>query len=57
MSNDLINTIDTNNRKALGVASTTLSAVENGLEVDFISCLEVICDYLKSNHAIFDQNI
>ena len=57
MSKDIIQTIDSNNLKALSVASLTLSAAENGLAVDFISSLEVITDYLKCNNSIFDQNM
>ena len=56
MSRDLLNTIDSNNMKALGVVTLALSAAENGLEVDFINSLEVIKDYLKNNDLIFCQN-
>ena len=57
MSKDIIQTIDSNNLKALNVAYLTISAAENGLAVDFISSLEVISDYLKRNDRIFDQNM
>lgn len=55
MSNEMILEIDSNNEKALGIASTTLIALENGLDnIDVICSLEVIRDYLKNNHTIFD---
>ena len=48
--------LDSNNRKALGIASLTLKALENGLEEIDVECsLEVVCDYLKSNDHIFDE--
>ena len=57
MSKDTIQSINSNNWKALNIAFLTLSAAENGLAVDFISSLEVITDYLTHNNTIFDQNM
>lgn len=58
MSNEVIKRIDTNNEKALGIVSLTLTALENGLDgIDPINSLEVIRDYLKTNSTIFDQNM
>lgn len=58
MSNGNIQEINGNNIKALNIAALTLTALENDLEkIDVISSLEVICDYLKCNDRIFDQNM
>ena len=52
----IIETIDDNNTKALNVTQLLISALENGLEgFDVILNLEVIRDYLKSNYMIFDK--
>ena len=51
----IIETIDDNNTKALNVTQLLIVAMENSLEdFDVISNLEVVKDYLKSNYKIFD---
>lgn len=51
----IIETIDDNNTKALNITQLLIVAMENSLEdFDVISNLEVIRDYLKSNYKIFD---
>lgn len=53
----IINKIDENNMKALSVVKTLLYAVENGCtNIDFISLVGVVHDYLQSNDRIFDEN-
>ena len=52
----IIETIDDNNTKALSIIHLLISALENGIDdVDVISNLEVVRDYLKSNYMIFDK--
>lgn len=52
----MINKIDENNMKALSVTETLLHAVESGHEnIDYISLIGVIHDYLKANDKIFDE--
>ena len=49
-------TIDDNNTKALNVTQLLIVAMENSLEgFDVISNLEVIRDYLRTNYMIFDK--
>ena len=52
----MINKIDENNMKALSVVKSLLHAVESGHDVDYISLIGVIHDYLKANDKIFDEN-
>ena len=53
----MIDKIDENNMKALSVTKTLLYAVESGCEeIDYISLIAVIHDYLKLNDKIFDEN-
>ena len=53
----MINKIDENNMKALSVTKTLLYAVENGHDdIDYISLVGVIHDYLQANDKIFDEN-
>lgn len=53
----MINKIDENNMKALSVTETLLHAVECGCDnIDYISLVGVIHDYLKANDKIFDEN-
>ena len=54
-SEQIIETIDDNNTKALNIIQLLIVAMENSLEdFDVISNLEVVRDYLKSNYKIFD---
>lgn len=51
-----IEKIDGNNTKSLSIIHLLISALENGIDdVDVISNLEVVRDYLKSNYMIFDK--
>ena len=53
----MINKIDENNMKALSVTKLLLNAVECGhADVDYISLVGVIHDYLQMNDKIFDEN-
>ena len=53
----MINKIDENNMKALSVVKTLLYAVECGHDdIDYISLVGVIHDYLQSNDKIFNEN-
>ena len=53
----MINKIDENNMKALSVTKVLLDAVECGNDdIDYISLIGVIHDYLQSNDKIFDEN-
>jgi hypothetical protein len=53
----MINKIDENNMKALSVTKVLLHAVECGNDdIDYISLISVIHDYLQSNDKIFDEN-
>ena len=55
---EFLEKLDVNNGKALNIAELTLTALENELEnIDVVSSLEVICDYLNMNNRMFDQNI
>lgn len=55
ITEQIIETIDDNNTKALNVTQLLIVAMENSLEdFDVISNLEVVRDYLKSNYKIFD---
>ena len=57
MTKETISLLDTNNRKAYGIAALTVKALDNGLDdIDCINSLEVICDYLKKNDTVFDVN-
>ena len=52
----MINKIDENNMKALSVVKTLLYAVECGLDdIDYISLVGVIHDYLQLNNNIFNE--
>ena len=52
----MIDKIDENNMKALSVAKSLLYAVENGCDnIDYISLIGVIHDYLQTNDAIFNE--
>ena len=52
-----INTIDQNNMKALTVAKGLLWAAQTGYieDVDHVSLLQIICDYLQYNDKCFDE--
>lgn len=51
-----IQSIDRNNMKALAIITMLIKALEDGqTDVDCVSTLEVICDYLQSNNRIFDE--
>lgn len=53
----MIDKIDENNMKALSVAKGVLCALECGCtDIDFISLLGIICDYLQTNDTIFNEN-
>lgn len=53
----MIDKIDENNMKALSVVKSLLYAVECGCDdIDYISLIGVIHDYLKENDKIFDEN-
>ena len=53
----MINKIDENNMKALSVVKSLLYAVESGHDdIDYISLIGVIYDYLQMNDKIFDEN-
>lgn len=53
---NIIETIDDNNTKAFNIIHLLISALENGIDdIDVISNLEVVRDYLKSNYMIFDK--
>lgn len=53
----MFNKIDENNMKALSVTKLLLNAVECGhTNIDYISLVEVIHDYLQMNDKIFDEN-
>ncbi len=56
---ELISKIDNNNLKALGIIKHTLFALTNGgdpTELDVVSTLEAVQDYLVDNNNIFDVN-
>ena len=53
----MINKIDENNMKALSVVKSLLHAVESGCDdIDYLSLVGVIHDYLKANDKLFDEN-
>lgn len=53
----MINKIDENNMKALSVTKVLLNAIECGNDdIDYISLVGVIHDYLQMNDKIFDEN-
>ena len=53
----VIDKIDENNMKALSVTKTLLYAVECGHDdIDYISLIGVIHDYLQANDKIFNEN-
>jgi hypothetical protein len=52
----MINKIDENNMKALSVTKILLHAIECGYEdIDYISAISIIYDYLQSNDKIFNE--
>lgn len=52
----MINKIDENNMKALSIVNTLMYAIESGYDnIDYISIVGVIRDYLQSNNKIFDD--
>ena len=54
---ELINRIDTNNMKALGILQVLLFTLINGGEYDkfdIVSTLEAVQDYLMDTNKIFD---
>ena len=56
MMNCMINKIDENNMKALSVVKTLLHCIECGCDdIDYLSIVTVIHDYLQSNDKIFDE--
>jgi hypothetical protein len=58
LNKEYIAKLDTNNTKALSVASLALQVIENGLgDIDPTPFFEVICDYLKCNDRIFDERM
>ena len=54
--NSMIDKIDENNMKALSIVNTLLFAVEHSHDdIDYISIVSVIRDYLQSNNELFDK--
>lgn len=56
---ELISKMDNNNLKALGIIKHILFALINGgdsTELDVVSTLEAVQDYLVDNNNIFDAN-
>lgn len=52
----IIEKVDDNNTKALSITQLLITALENSLDnVDVISNLEVVRDYLRTNYTIFDE--
>lgn len=52
----MINKIDENNMKALSIVKTLLFAVESGCEdIDYLSIISVLHDYLQSNDKMFNE--
>ena len=54
---ETIEKIDDNNRKALNIVSLAISPLEEGEQIDVVTILESIRDYLKSNDVIFAENM
>lgn len=54
---NIVETIDDNNTKALELTHLIITTLENGIEdgIDIVSNLEIVRDILKSNSAIFDR--
>ena len=55
-----INKVDDNNLKALGIIKHILFALMNGgdhNELDIVSSLEAVQDYLQDNNQIFSAEI
>jgi hypothetical protein len=52
-----IHAIDQNNMKALAVAKGLLKAAETGYveDIDHVSLLGILCDYLQLNNQIFNE--
>lgn len=58
MNEEIFTNLDTNNHKAMEVCRLTIKALENELEdVNVISSLEVIFDYLKTNDDVFCKKV
>ena len=56
LKEQFMETIDDNNTKAYNITDLIIRALENGIDnIDVISNLEVVRDYLKSNYIIFDK--
>lgn len=54
--NSMIDKIDENNMKALSIVNALLFAVEHSHDdIDYISIVSVIRDYLQSNNELFDK--
>jgi hypothetical protein len=52
----MIDKIDENNMKALSIVNALLFAIESGFDdIDYISVVNVIHDYLTMNDKIFDE--
>lgn len=57
LKEEFIEKIDCNNRKALSIVNLAISPLEEGEQIDVITILESIKDYLKSNDVIFAENM
>jgi len=57
LKEEFIEKIDCNNRKALNIVNLAISPLEEGEQIDVITILESIKDYLKSNDVIFAENM
>ena len=55
LTHNIMQEVDGNNFKALGIVSLAILALENGCDdFDMIEILEVIKDYLTANNKVFD---
>lgn len=53
----MINKIDENNMKALSITKILLHAIECGHDdIDYLSAIGIIYDYLRLNDKLFDEN-
>ena len=60
VNSELINKIDTNNMKALGILKCLLFTLTNGgdhKDFDVVSTLEAVQDYLVNTNNIFDADV
>lgn len=52
----MINKIDENNMKALSVVKALLHSIESGcMDIDYLSIVSVVHDYLQLNDKLFDE--